>query len=125
MQTLVFDPLAHGTYGGSDFDLGATTSSGLEIAYSSSDTSVASVNGNTLSMFGVGSTTITASQPGDGNYEAATSVEQVLTINQKTLTVTAENKSRPYGVVNPALTTKITGFANSENTTALIKIPEP
>jgi filamentous hemagglutinin family protein len=41
-----------------------------------------------------------------------------LTINKATLTVTADNKSRVYGDVNPSLTYTITGYQNSENATS-------
>ena len=59
---------------------------GLTLTYSSSDTSVIDVNGINLEPKGVGSATITVSQSGDTNYNAATS---------KTFTVTVTEKS-PY-----------------------------
>jgi len=50
--------------------LPATTAQGILINYSSSDASVASVSGNTLSFPGIGSATITAANIGDSNYNA-------------------------------------------------------
>ncbi|PPZ90838.1 hypothetical protein C3729_11760, partial [Cloacibacterium normanense] len=95
-QTITFGSLSAKTYGDAAFDLAGTSSSGLALTYSSSNTDVATVSGNTVTIVGAGSTTITASQAGDGNHNAATSVDQVLTINKKSLTITglsAENKT--------------------------------
>ena len=64
------------------FALNATASSGLSVSYASSNPAVATVSGNTVSITGVGTTTITASQAGNENYAAATSVDQVLTVAQ-------------------------------------------
>lgn len=76
-QTISFSELDDVYIGGSTFNLNATSSAGLTVSYSSSNTSVATVSGNTVTIVGVGSTTITASQAGNSNFEAATSVEQV------------------------------------------------
>ncbi len=53
-----------------------------------------------------------------GNYDV-TLANGILTITQATLTITAENKSRSYGVVNPELTATFTGFVNGETQAAL------
>ena len=42
-----------------------------------------------------------------------------LTISQKALTVTADDKSKTQGLANPALTAHYDGFVNGENTNAL------
>ena len=94
-QTITFGALSTKTYGDSSFDLAATASSGLGVTYASSDTSVATVAGNTVTILKAGTTTITASQAGDATYAAAPSVGQILTVNQKALTgsFTASNKA--------------------------------
>ena len=56
--------------GGSD-TLAATSNRGLAISYSSSDTSVATISGSTVNFVGAGLVSITASQAGNSNYEAA------------------------------------------------------
>ena len=64
-QTITFNGLSH-----SDkdvFDLTATASSGLGITYTSSDTSVATISGNTITVKTAGTTEITASQAGNTN----------------------------------------------------------
>ena len=86
-QTITFNALPNVTYGDSSFALNATTTSGLMISYASSDESVATVNGNTVTILNAGTTTITATQAGDLVYEEAEPVAQVLTVVPKTLTL--------------------------------------
>ncbi|MCD9853450.1 YDG domain-containing protein [Epilithonimonas sp. JDS] len=58
----------------------ASSSSGLALSFSSASTNVATVSGSTLSGVSVGTSLITASQSGNGNYNAATSVSQTVTV---------------------------------------------
>ena len=88
-QTLTFGVLAAKSYGGAAFDLTATASSGLTVGYASSDESVATVAGSTVTILKAGSTTLTASQAGDTNTSAATPVARLLTVNQATPTYKA------------------------------------
>ena len=69
------------------FTLSATASSGLSVSYASSNTGVATVSGNTVMIVGAGSTTITASQSGNTNYNASASVDQTLTVNKAAQTI--------------------------------------
>jgi len=78
------------TYGDKNFALTAMASSGLDITYTVADKSVAIVSGTAVKIIGAGTTTITASQSGDNNYEAATDVTVTLTVN----TATALNETR-------------------------------
>ncbi|MCG2612178.1 YDG domain-containing protein [Flavobacterium sp. SM15] len=75
-QTITFNPLPVQYVGAPNFNLTATSSSGLAITYVSSNPAVATVSGNTVTIVGVGTTVITASQAGNANYAAATSVNQ-------------------------------------------------
>lgn len=86
-QTISFGALSPVTYGGANFNLTATASSGLTVAYSSSNTDVATVSGNTVTIVGVGTTSITATQGGNGTYNPADPVSQDLVVNTKELTV--------------------------------------
>lgn len=79
-QTISFDPISNKNTNDLPFTLSATSTSGLPISYESSDLSVATVSGNTVSIVGPGSVTITASQEGDLNYNAATDVQQSFTV---------------------------------------------
>ena len=87
-QTITFTDLPAKIYGNIDFDLSATASSGLTVSYASSNTNVATISGSTVTIVGVGTTSITASQEGDTEYDAATPVSQDLIVNVKELTVT-------------------------------------
>jgi hypothetical protein len=86
-QTITFNTLPTKAFGDANFALGATASSGLALSYISSNTSVATISGSTVTIVGVGSTIITASQGGDANYIAANSVQQTLTVNKANQTI--------------------------------------
>ncbi|MRG46440.1 hypothetical protein GFS24_15060 [Chitinophaga sp. SYP-B3965] len=106
------------TYGDADFDPGATISNGLPITYTSSDNTVATIINNNIHITGAGTTTITAKQPGNSNYNAATDVPVTLTVNKKQLTVTAEDKSITYGDALPTFTYTIAGLTNGDTEAA-------
>ncbi|MBD3581249.1 YDG domain-containing protein [Flavobacterium selenitireducens] len=86
-QTISFGELADVVYGDANFSLSATTTSGLEVVYSSSDENIVSINGNEVVIHNAGTATIAATQPGDLTYDAAAPVLQVLNVRQKTLTL--------------------------------------
>jgi hypothetical protein len=87
-QSITFGTLVAKTFGEAAFELSATTSSGLTISYTSSNMNVATVSGNTATIVGVGSTTITAVQAGNGNFNPATAVQQSLTVGKANQTIT-------------------------------------
>ncbi|MEQ8626455.1 T9SS type A sorting domain-containing protein [Ekhidna sp.] len=87
-QTITFDPLADVTFGDPNFELEATTTSSLQIAYLSSDEDIVSISGSTVSINGAGSCNITASQAGNDNYNPADDVIQTLTVNKAAQTIT-------------------------------------
>lgn len=109
-----FTSLPAKTYGDADFAPGATISSGLSITYTSSNNSVATIVGGNIHIIGAGTSTITAQQAGNSNYNAATDAPVTLTVNKKQLTVTAHDKTKVYGDPNPAFTYTITGFVNPD-----------
>jgi trimeric autotransporter adhesin len=79
-QTINFGSLPGKWVNGSPFTLSATASSGLPVSYTSSNLGVATVSGNTVTIKGIGSTTITASQPGGATYMSAPDVSQSLIV---------------------------------------------
>ncbi len=107
-QTITFNALSDVTYGDANFNLTATSDSGLTVTYASSNTSVATISGNTVTIVGEGTTTITASQSGNGTYNQAVDVQQELTVNKRAIEVTADTKTKVYGDVDPTLTYQIT-----------------
>lgn len=84
-QSISFEPLAQKMEGDANFALNATASSGLAVAFKSSDSNIARiVNGNQVQIMGVGSCQIIASQNGNGNFDAAEEVSQTLVVNSNT-----------------------------------------
>ncbi|UGS20584.1 YDG domain-containing protein [Flavobacterium cyclinae] len=81
-QTISFTSLSNYTTAIPSFELNATATSGLSVSYSSSNTEVATINGNTVTIVGAGTTIITAYQDGDTNFNAATAVPQTLVITR-------------------------------------------
>ncbi|HBH62269.1 MAG TPA: hypothetical protein DDX85_11145 [Nitrospiraceae bacterium] len=79
-QTITFDALPPKNVGDADFSPGATATSGLAISYASSNTSVATIVGTTIHIVAAGTSTITASQEGNTNYNAAALQTQELTV---------------------------------------------
>ena len=82
-------------YGDADYTLSATATSGLTVTYTSSNTAVATITGNTVKIVGVGTSTITAQQAGNADWKAANDVTQALTVTPQELTITGlttENK---------------------------------
>jgi hypothetical protein len=87
-QTITFPnpgPLTF-TSGGS-FALGATASSGLAVAYTSTTASVCTVSGSTVMMVGAGTCTITADQVGNGSYNAAPQVSDDIAVGKASQTI--------------------------------------
>ena len=95
-QVITFTIPAPLTYGDSNQLLNGSSSSGLEIAYTSTNIDVATVTGNTITIVGVGITNIIASQAGNDQYNPADNISQQLTVNKKALTIS-----------NPAVTAKV------------------
>jgi plastocyanin/adenosine/AMP kinase len=81
-QTITFGAITAKTFGDIDFDAAATASSGLAVTYSSDNLKIASIVNNKIHIIEAGSCNITASQPGNGTYNAAPDVVQKLTINK-------------------------------------------
>jgi hypothetical protein len=108
-QSITFDPLPDNTYGAS-FDLTASASSGLPLSYSVVS-GPAVIVGSNLTLTGVGSVTVRASQSGDSAYFAAPDVDRTFTVNPALLTVSADAVTKPYGTADPTLTWQITSGA--------------
>ncbi len=118
-QTITFGTLSDKVYSTTTFNLTATASSGLSVSYTSSNTNVATVSGNTVSLVGVGSTTITAFQAGNVTYDGATPVGQSLNVTPKELTIPdAATANKEYDRTNTAaLTGTLSGIINSDDVT--------
>jgi hypothetical protein len=128
-QTITFPTLTTPvTYGVNPIPLGATASSGLDVQYSVSSTSPATVSGSgtsaELNVTGAGTIDVTASQPGNSVYAAATaasgtSLTQHITVNQAPLTVTAAPASTAYGQWPPTYSVTY-GLVNGDTAAAVL-----
>jgi MBG domain-containing protein len=95
-QSITFNPLPARIYGDRPFRLSSTASSGLVPAYESSDPKVAIISGNQVKIVGAGTATITVSQAGDSNYQAAAPSQQTLVVNKAPATVVLNNLNQTY-----------------------------
>ena len=77
-QTITFGALPNVIYGVAPIALTATASSGLAISYSV--TGPATLSGDLLTLSGSGMVAVTASQPGNIDYSAATPITQTFTV---------------------------------------------
>ena len=96
-QTITFGAIATQTVGTS-FNATATASSGLAVSFSSSTPAVCTVSGTAVTLLTSGVCTITASQPGNNIYAAASPVSQSFTVNPLPQTITfAAVAAQPAG----------------------------
>jgi len=86
-QSITFDAVPAKIFGNAPFLITAASSSGLPVSFSSSNTSVATVSGNTISIKGAGHATITAYQTGTNEYDIAPQVEQHLFVDRAAQTI--------------------------------------
>jgi hypothetical protein len=117
-QTITFGALSGKTFGAPDFAVSATASSSLAVGFAAGG--VCSVTGSVVHITGVGLCTITASQPGDSNFNSAASVPQSFLINPgddfailptlPSITVTAGQSGTQHLTItpNPATLTALT-----------------
>jgi hypothetical protein len=110
-QTISFAALPSKTYGDASFTLSATASSGLPVSYVSANTNVATISGSTVTIRGAGTASITASQAGNTNFNAATAVAKTLTVAKAAQTVT-------FNPTSPVTYVKSGTFALSASSTA-------
>ncbi len=79
-QTISFPQITLKNHNDADFDLNATSNSGLPVSYSSSNTAVATIVGGKVHIVASGAAVITASQAGNANISAALDVAQNLDV---------------------------------------------
>ena len=104
-QTITLAPTKTVTYGDPDFPIGATSdNTNINITYTSSDTNIATISNNDVHIVKAGTATITANQAGDTFFNPAVAKQQILTIAPKTITVTADAKTKVEATVDPTLT---------------------
>jgi gliding motility-associated-like protein len=123
-EIITFNTLPVKTYGDADFDPGATSNDNLvPIDYSSDDATVATIVNGQIHIIGAGTVNITATQPGDMNYDAANPIIQILTVMKAPLTITVDDYSRYVGQPNPEFILHYAGFVYGEDKNSLITQP--
>ena len=97
-QTITFAELTSRPLDAGSFSLVASASSGLPVSFTTSSPSsgtVASVSGTTATLVNTGNLTLTATQPGNANYNAAPDVARILTVLSQSQTVSFEAAQLP------------------------------
>ena len=110
-QTITFNSLSAKNYSNETFTVSATASSSLTVTFTSGSATICTTsgsNGSTITLLGVGTCVINANQIGDSNTSPASQVSQNFTVNARTITVTADAKTKVYGATDPTLTYAIT-----------------
>ena len=120
-QTITFSSIADQTYG-DQITLSATASSGLPVSYAVT-AGMGTINADELTIEGVGSFTIEASQLGDATYNVAPPVSQTFTTGKAKLEVRAEDITIPLGADIPSLIYKTSGFKLNDNITTIDVAP--
>ncbi len=98
-QVITFLPITLRALGNPPFEMLATSSSGLAVTFASLTPSTCRVNDQWLSFTTVGTCTVRAMQPGNGNFLAAASVEQsfaIIAANQTLLFPQPSTQSTLY-----------------------------
>ncbi len=121
-QTIDFTAVTNKMYGASDFELQATSNAGLSVSYSVID-GPATINGPVVTITGIGSITLEASQAGDNDYAPANPVQHIIEVAKAPLTVEADNKTIVFGEALPTLTFSYSGFVNAESASSLSSVP--
>jgi hypothetical protein len=97
-QVITFPEIPIKTYGDEAITLLEKTDKGLVINYQSTNTNVATISGNILTLKTPGTSTIIATQGGNNDYLLAPTVERTLTLNKQTQTITfGEIATKRYG----------------------------
>lgn len=81
-QTIMFDQIEEAVYGDSPVQLSASSTSGLDIYFESSDESVAKIDGSNAIIVGAGTCYITARAVNSPNYFDASPVQRELNVNK-------------------------------------------
>ena len=115
-----FAAFAAHTYGEAPFTItGVTGWAGSQtVEFTSSNPNVATISGNTVTITGAGSTTVTANQAADASHPAAVAVMQILTVGKAALSVSAADAARDYGAANPVFTGVLSGVVAGDGITA-------
>lgn len=120
-QVITFDEVSDQVYG-EVVTLSATASSSLPVAFQLIS-GTGSLDGNILTIRGVGDFEVEVSQGGDAVHNPASSVRQQFTVNKAPLTATAEDVEINLGDDLPNFEISYTGFKLNETVAVLDQLP--
>ena len=102
---------------GDTFSASVSTTSGLAVTIVSTNNSICTVSGMTITAVGRGTCSLTASQAGDSTYPTASTVTRSFSIGRKSLVITVNNVNATVGTTpaNPSYSQSglITSFGDS------------
>lgn len=116
-QTITFNTITDKTYGDANFTISPTATSLLTVSLESLTPGVCTISGTTITIVGVGTCTIRATQAGNSSFNPAPTVDQSFTVNPKVISITADDKTKSFGDSTPTMTNTITGFVGSDSAT--------
>ena len=119
-QAITFEVIPTKTYGVAPFELNATSSSHLPVAFTllSGPAYLSPTNNRQLIITGAGPVTVVASQAGNDLYLPAPNVTNSFVVEPALLLSAAAGGSRPYGETNPVFNGTLTGVVYGDNITA-------
>jgi hypothetical protein len=120
-QTISFPVPANQVYGAAPFTMSATASSSLAVSFSILS-GPATISGNNVTITGVGTVAVQASQAGSSSCSAAANVNQSFSVTTAPLTVSSPNQSRWFGQTNPVFSGIVSGLQYSDNITATFNV---
>ena len=103
-QTITFSPLSNVALGVAPFSITATATSRLSVIFSSNTTAVCAVSGSIVTILAIGACSITATQPGNSNWLAATPVTQTFTVTTLNPVLMAPANGATGVITSPTLT---------------------
>ena len=116
-QTITFPAVGSRAYGSAPFAVTATSSAGSSYPVSISvQSGPAVISSGIVTLTGVGTVVLQATQAGNEDYSAATAT-QSFQVTPAPLTVTANNASRAYGAANPVFNGTVTGAVGGDSFT--------
>jgi hypothetical protein len=127
VQSIAFPSIPNSVYGAAPISLQATAGSNLPVTYAVSGPAVLTgsptLQGQSLTITGAGTVTVTAAQSGNTYFAAATPVVQSVTVAPAVLNVTAQNASMAYGSAVPTLQAGFSGFVNGDTASVVSGAP--
>ena len=114
---LAFEPIPDHTLGDAPFTVSAISKSTGTLTYKVLS-GPATLSGNTLTVTGVGTVVLSASQAAKDSYNANTAMTSFKVKPPPTLVIKADNATRIYGAANPTFTGTVTGQENGDIITA-------